>query len=533
MAFEQRVKLPGSDKAPLPDSHMIGNVEPEETVHVSVVLRRKGADPAVAGGRAVQEHLSHEELAAEHGADPRDLEIVEQFAHAYGLAVEESSLRKRLVTLAGTAEAMEKAFGTNLKQYRVDTTGPHFRGRVGPLSIPADLEGPVMAVLGLDTRPIAKPHFRRKKRTGPTGTFTPPEIAKLYNFPTGVNGAGQTIAIIELGGGYKANDLAKYFKDLGIKEPVISAVSVDGGKNAPGSPADGEVMLDIEVAGAIAPGANIAVYFAPNTDKGFVDAITNAVHDTARKPSVVSISWGASEDNWTQQSRDAMNAAFQDAAVLGVTVTVAAGDDGSTDGGTDRKLHVDFPAASPYALACGGTTLVGSGSNITSETVWNEIAKSEGATGGGISNLNPLPTYQKGAGVPVNPQTQYIGRGVPDIAGDADPVTGYQVLVDGQDTVVGGTSAVAPLWAALIALINQKLGKPVGFVNPALYKMSKSAFHDITSGNNDSGGLGFFSAKTGWDPCTGLGTPDGTAILNALQPSSSNEETADAVVSSR
>jgi kumamolisin len=275
-------------------------------------------------------------------------------------------------------------------------------------------------------------------------------------------------------------------------------------------------MLDIEVAGAIAYGANIAVYFAPNTDQGFIDAITDAVHDATRKPSVVSISWGGSEDSWTAQAQTALNAALQDAATLGVTVTVASGDNGSTDGATDGKLHVDFPASSPYALACGGTTLAGTGNKISSETVWNETAKNEGATGGGVSGIFALPTYQASAGVPKQPVSGFVGRGVPDVSGDADPTTGYQVRVDGKNEVVGGTSAVAPLWAALIALLNQKLGTPVGFLNPKLYAIGEKVFRDITTGNNDDGGLGNYSAKTGWDACTGLGSPDGTALLSAL-----------------
>jgi kumamolisin len=306
---------------------------------------------------------------------------------------------------------------------------------------------------------------------------------------------------------------------LNIPEPNITAVSVDGGKNTPGSAADGEVMLDIEVAGSIAPGANMAVYFAPNTDQGFIDAITDAVHDTTRKPSIVSISWGGPEDSWTAQSQNAMNAALQDAAALGVTVTVASGDNGSSDGVGDGKLHVDFPAASPFALACGGTTLKGSGKAISSEVVWNETANQEGATGGGVSKVFPLPSYQSSAGVPKQGQTGNVGRGVPDVAGDADPTTGYQVRVDGQNQVVGGTSAVAPLWAALIALVNQHTGKPAGFINPALYAGKEQGFHDITSGNNDDSSLGSYSAQKGWDACTGLGSPDGAAILQLLTAS--------------
>ena len=314
---------------------------------------------------------------------------------------------------------MQKAFDASLICYTQQSSGKTFRGREGTLSLPTELKGVVTAVLGLDTRPVAKPHFRMKgvadpdKRqvAPPPGTFTPQQVAALYSFPTNVTGSGQTIAIIELGGGYKAADLKTYFTGMGLKVPSVTAVSVDGAKNTTGSAADGEVLLDIEVAGAIANGAKIAVYFAPNTDKGFVDAITEAVHDTTRKPSVVSISWGGPEDSWSQQSRDALNSALQDAATLGVTVTVAAGDNGSTDGVTDGKLHVDFPASSPYALACGGTTLKGSGAKIASETVWNETANQEGATGGGVSNFFPVPSYQSSAGVPKQPETNFVGRG--------------------------------------------------------------------------------------------------------------------------
>jgi kumamolisin len=507
MAFERRIRLAGSEKAPLPGWERVGAVELGDEVRVTVVLRRKSADPAVGNGM----HLEYQQFAERHGASLEDIALIEQFAHDFELSVVESSVQKRRVILTGTAEAMAKAFGTNLAYYKVGSAGYSFRGRTGAVTIPAELEGSVVAVLGLDNRPIAKPHFRIKA-AAPSGSFTPPQVAALYDFPTGVTGNGQTIAIIELGGGYRTSDLNTYFNGLHITAPSVTAVSVDNGKNKPGSDADGEVMLDIEVAGSIAPGAKIAVYFAPNTDQGFVDAITDAAHDTVRKPSVISISWGAAEDAWTQQSRTAMNSALQDAAALGVTVTVASGDDGSTDGASDHKLHVDFPSSSPYALACGGTTLKGSGKSISSEVVWNEVSKNEGATGGGVSKFFALPNYQRSAGVPKHPETGFVGRGVPDVAGDADPTTGYQVRVNGQNVVFGGTSAVAPLWAALIALVNQRTGKPAGFINPNLYASKEKGFHDITSGNNDDRGLGHYSAQAGWDACTGLGSPDGAKV---------------------
>jgi kumamolisin len=302
-----------------------------------------------------------------------------------------------------------------------------------------------------------------------------------------------------------------------VDNVLTTAISVDGALNRPtGDPgsADGEVALDIEVAGAVAPGARLAVYFAPNTDQGFLDAINAAIHDKVRKPSVISISWGSPEAEWTPQALNAFNAAFHDAALLGISVCVAAGDNGSSDGENDGGNHVDFPSSSPWVLACGGTKLAASGGKIQSEVVWNE-GESGGATGGGVSSHFSKPAYQLAVNVPkpartVNP----TGRGVPDVAGDADPETGYIVIVDGEEGVIGGTSAVAPLWAGLIALLNGNIGKNLGWFHPQLYGMliQHKALHDITSGNN-----GAYRAQVGWDACTGLGSPDGQAMLNLLQ----------------
>lgn len=278
-------------------------------------------------------------------------------------------------------------------------------------------------------------------------------------------------------------------------------------------------MLDIEVAAGVAPKAKIVVYFAPNTTKGFLDAITFAVHDTTNKPSVISISWGGPEITWTTQALDSFDQAFKGAGVLGVTVCCAAGDAGSgdqnpDDGKPDGLAHADFPASSPNVLACGGTKVVVANGRITSEVVWNEDPV-RSAGGGGISDHFAVPAYQAGAGIPpsANPGGRR-GRGVPDVAGDADPQSGYAVRVDGQNFVIGGTSAVAPLWAGLIALANQKLGKPVGFLNTALYTSPKvkATMRDIVLGNN-----GAYKAQVGWDACTGLGVPDGQKLIAALK----------------
>lgn len=513
MANERRLTVPGSERRPLPGASRVAAIKEDEIVHATIVLhRRQKPAPPEPGGL---KHENRERYEAVHGAAASDLAAVERFAHEHGLTISERHPERRSIVVSGRADAMQQAFGTELAYYET-SRGVRYRGRSGSLSLPEPLAPAVIAVLGLDNRPVAKPHFRSRSAAGTAGSFEPPQIAKLYNFPTGVNGAGETIGIIELGGGYKTADLTKYFSALRIPEPKITAVSVDGGQNKPGGDADDEVMLDIEVAGTVAPGANIVVYFAGNTDQGFHDAIATAAHDDVNKPSIISISWGGAEDSWTEQARTAMDAALEDAAQLGITVTVAAGDDGSTDGVTDGKLHVDFPASDPNVLACGGTKLVASGGKITSEVVWNELASNEGATGGGVSNLFPLPSYQASAGVPFNPETNYKGRGVPDVSGDADPETGYQVRVDGKNTVIGGTSAVAPLWAGLIALVNQQLGKPVGFVNPLLYQLPESAFLDITQGGNGSTATTPYQAGVDWDACTGLGSPNGTALVAAL-----------------
>jgi kumamolisin len=467
-----------------------------------------------------REHVNREAFAARHGADPVDIEKVEEFAHEHDLDIVEVHLAQRRIVLSGTVASFNAAFGVSLAQYT--HAGGIYRGRTGVLHVPALLAPIIQGVFGLDDRPQAHPHFRLlteqkgAARTHATATaFTPPQIAHLYDFPAGVDGSGQCIAIIELGGGYRQAELRTYFTHLSVPMPMVKSKSVDGGHNHPeGNPnsADGEVLLDIEVAGAVAPKAKIVVYFAPNTDAGFLDAIMSAIHDPINKPSVVSISWGAAESEWTMQAMQAMDQAFQDAAALGVTICCASGDDGSSDRVTDGLAHVDFPASSPYALGCGGTRLDGAGTTIKTEVAWNE--NGHGATGGGVSDTFARPTWQTGAGVPTsaNPGGR-VGRGVPDVAGDADPVTGYQILVDGQQMVIGGTSAVAPLWAGLIALVNQKIGHAVGYLNPLLYSLPKSngAFHDITMGSN-----GDYTAKPGWDACTGLGSPDGAKLLSVL-----------------
>jgi len=534
--IQNRKTVLGSERAPFGGSRAVGPVDGDERFEVTVRVRRKTTLQSLAAHGfqadvlpAKRRYLTREEYAASHGAGQADIAKVEAFAHVHGLVVVETSAARRSVFLSGTATNFAAAFGTKIEHYEHD--GGTYRGRTGSLTVPEDLADIVEGVFGIDDRPVARPHFQRRKESpgiqshASVGSFTPPELAKLYDFPTGLDGSGQCIAIIELGGGFRAADIKAYFQKLGLPVPNVFPVAVNGGKNLPSTSDsdDGEVMLDIEVAAAIAPKAKIAVYFAPNTTKGFLDAITKAIHDTTNKPSVISISWGNPEKNWTEQAMTSFDQAFQTAAALGVTICCAAGDAGSGDENPDQLAqfgqapdglsHADFPGSSPSALCCGGTRLTGSGTTISQETVWNGDS-TRSATGGGVSDFFDLPSYQSSAGVPLsnNPDGRK-GRGVPDVAGDADPATGYAVRVDGQEFVIGGTSAVAPLWAGLIALINQKLGHPVGFLNPILYgsAVGANSFHDITSGNN-----GAYAAKVGWDPCTGWGTPIGTKLAQIV-----------------
>jgi len=517
--------LVGSEKQPFPGAQRVGPVPGSELVEFVILLRRRvPSEPfpdVIRHGQnppAERNYLSREDFSRLYGAHPDDVERVAAFARNHGFTLGPVSVGARTVQVSGRADSVGRLFGVTLERWSFP--GGAFRGRVGSLSLPEELKEVAVGVFGLDDRPQARPHFRRHATPAASDVaYSPPTVAAAYDFPAGTDGTGETIAVLELGGGFSAADLSSFFGPLGLAVPAVTVVSVDGSTNAPTGVADGpdgEVELDIEVAGAAAPGAHLVVYFAPNTDRGFLDGVTAAIHDTTNRPSVISISWGSPEDSWTAQARAALNSAIEDAATLGITVLVAAGDGGASDGVPSGPPTVDFPASSPFATGCGGTRLQLSGGTISSEVVWNELAIGEGATGGGISEAFPLPSYQTAAQVPAAPN-RFVGRGVPDVAGNADPASGYAVFVDGAPTVIGGTSAVAPLWAALVARMNQALGAAVGFLNPSLYSPPDAAtFHDITEGNNDG-----YSAGPGWDPCTGWGSPDGGRLLQALRSASS------------
>ncbi len=571
--MKKRASISGSERLPLPGAKVVGAIDPSQRIEITLQVRRKpGSDLEATVNKIASEslgdrkYLTRADLANLAGAAPEDLAKIDTFAHDHNLTVVEADAGRRTVKLSGRIADMSTAFGVKLQRYRAGNIS--YRGRTGPLTLPEDLKDVVVRVLGLDDRPVVETHYRvwRNTKAAATGSarnqsggkrsrpaakaqvssFSPVQLASIYEFPTDLDGSGQTIGIIELndvdnqgqptGAGYLTSDLQAFFNNLGIPMPNVSAIGVDGGANVPGQDAnaDGEVTLDIEVAGAIAPGANIAVYFGTNTDDGFVQVLSAAVHDNVRKPGIISVSWGQAEETATPQMLNGLQEILQEATALGITVCIAAGDDGSADMVKkvwDKKPHVDFPASSPFALACGGTTLASSSKpGAPQETVWNEGAQG-GATGGGVSNFFPKPSYQANVNVPTSSNSAG-GRGVPDVSADADPATGYSVFIGGTEQVIGGTSAVAPLYAGLIARMNQSLtgneGSPVGFLNPLLYALPSTGgpFHDVVSGNNDIyhdlGGE--FAAGPGWDPCTGLGSINGTQLLAALpkqQPASS------------
>jgi len=562
--------IAGSEKKALPNAKIVGEIDPKKQVEITLLVRprssrgpRGGTEDAIQKATQSPEsrrHISYEDFAAQLGADPADMLKVKSFARKQHLTVVDSCLAKRSIKLAGTIGCLTSAFKLILKRCKIGNR--HFRGRTGGISVPHELSEIVVGVFGIDDRPVTmlrrcdltgmlKGGRGRVSRTNPAkrqetvsakGVGVPlhshsesptypavAEIARRYNFPEGLDGSGQCIAIIELndvdehgrmtGTGFSKKDLKSYFTSVKKPMPKIAAIGVNGGANKPGRDVDTdrEVMLDIEVAGTVASGSTIAVYFAPNNDRGFIDAVKAALHDRIRKPSVISISWALGDEEWwTRQARNAFDQTLQDAAALGVTVCCASGDSGSDmrdKPDRDGRPHLYFPVSDPYILACGGTEFGPSGR----ERVWRVGAYA--ATGGGISTVYARPSYQSKSEIPKSPKGT-VGRGVPDVAGYA---AGYRVkFVGGHWGPDGGTSAVSPLWAGLIALINQRLtslGKPrAGFINPVLYQMSPTmgVFHDVVQGDDDTGKLGKYKARKGWDACTGLGTPDGTKLMAAL-----------------
>ena len=552
--------IPGSRRPSIPEAKLLGRSNPAQRINLSIYARQnphpldatvRSLDALSADLPGKRQYLSTEQFESVYGADPADLDKIATWARANKLDVVESSVPMRRVQVQGSVQDIERAFSLELNEYQ-HPHGAQYRGREGEIHVPSELLGVVEGVFGLDTRQVGRPRRRRSALGGVSlasvkgtpgspfpGSFFPPQVADLYSYPGNLDGSNQNIAIFAFNGapspdprgGYSLPALKNYFEQvLGGTTPAITDVVVQGPGNDPGpdtqasdqqGDSTGEVMLDMCVVGSVAPGAHIFMYFTEFTSQGWLDALHEAIAGK-NEISVISISYGNPEDDpegaWSKMGVRVVNQAFQAAVAKGITICCASGDDGSSDQ-VSRGAHVDFPASSPFVLGVGGTKLVaasGAPATIAEETVWNELMQDEGATGGGVSAVFTKPSYQNGVQVPhsVNPPHR-IGRGVPDVAAVADPETGVVVMhVDGNELeTIGGTSAAAPLWAALVARLNQGLGVNCGFLNGVLYaKCANGVLRDITVGNN-----GAYSAQPGWDACTGLGTPNGQRLLHALQ----------------
>jgi len=345
-----------------------------------------------------------------------------------------------------------------------------------------------------DSSTIIAPHAAPR-------SFNASELVSLYNVAPRYPNTRYNIAIIELGGGYQQSDLTASWKSNGLTiVPTVNAISINGAQNRPGIDinSDYEVALDIQVIGGVCPNSTMDVYFAPNdaAAQGFMNAVSTAVKKNKTNSntpyySAISISWGAPEDAWPRSVITRFESIFQQASQRGIGVFAAAGDSGATDG--ESGLHVDYPASSPYVVGCGGTALTASGKTYVSETAWK-------GSGGGFSALFPRPPYQSS----VNSINK---RSVPDIAGVADPATGINVIVGRKQVVIGGTSAVSPLWSAVYC----NAGAPGNFP-AALYSTPQQNFHDIVSGCN--GDNGNYCARPGFDQVTGWGTPKGLPVFS-------------------
>jgi len=536
---DTHVRLSGSQRFQRAGAVVLGRSDPQEWAEVTVKVRRKAALPEPDPDKPIPRDV----LVSKYGANPKDLGAVEKELTAYGLKVTSKDSAARTVTVAGPVSAMEEAFGVKL--FQVKHNDVLYRGRVGDVFIPKALDGIVTGVFGLDTRPMVKRGRRLSLQTAggsrqPASNrlwFFPAELASEYQFPAS-DGSGQTIGILEFEGHYDANDLQHFWQLGGDGGPVpaVHAKNVESltPKQANDPDGTGETMLDIEVVAAICPKATINVYFSEFTERGWVANLDASLHDTPA-PSVVSISYSFPEgiNPWTQQTVDQVNDTLKELANAGVTVCVSSGDDGSDDMVGDGMAHVGFPASSPYVLAVGGTSL---NRHTNAEVVWHEgngVRPTGGSTGGGVSAMNPRPTWQNVSISSVNPHAPE-GRIVPDVAADAALHTGYRMFgpISGPGVpagssgwqTVGGTSASTPLWAGLIARL-QQLGKTVNFLTPRLYQptsktkgkpLGSVACRDITKGTNASGNAPGYKASAGFDATTGWGSPNGAKLLQGL-----------------
>jgi kumamolisin len=532
-----RVKLKGTQRLRPPERVRTALVRSDKEVSVTLTLRGKG-DPnhgplqAFARGPVKKtKHLTVGQAVRCFSPTRKDELAIRRFAREHQLKVDELKSAAATMQLRGTVRQFTEAFGVELYHYCESKSGARYFAHEDDLELPPELQGVVTGVFGLDARPTGR-RPGLSHRMSALGIPPPPvtrhtrkpaEFAQLYNFPTSALGKGQAIGLLEFGGGFRRRELNAYFAATGGGRPNVVVVEVPPGANRPqGKPgtlnADTEVYLDIEVAASLAPQAAIVVYFGDNTEQGWLHALQAAILDKQHDLSVISISWGQAEAEWSRQALVEIDRLFQLAAQRGITICCSSGDNGISelDG---HPFTVAFPASSPHVLACGGTRLAVN-RNRRAETVWNQWRQYKLASGGGVSSVFPRPPYQKTVSVPAPRSRQRSGgRGIPDVAANASSETGYLIEADHTRMSMGGTSAVAPLWAALIARLNEVLQTKLGFITPLLYEMNGNGaktVRDIVKGFNGPVRTQGYRAKIGWDACTGLGSPDGEKILNWL-----------------
>jgi kumamolisin len=510
------VTLRGSRRPKPVGAKIVGLVDAAETVVVWLYLKNPAAERHAPGSAADLAALAkintRRKLALQRAAEYAPaVAVIKSFAERNGLIFRRFQAARRCIVLKGTVGQMTKAFGASLRIY--DDGQSRYRGRSGSLKIPPSIARWTRAVLGFDHRPQVM--LRGLAGNSVATGLWPSEVAQLYGIPLDSQGPQQCVGIIALGGGYQPSDVQQAATQAGRPAPTIIERSVDGATNqyGGGTPADEEIALDIQVVAGIVPAAKIVIYFAQNTTASLAAAIHEAVFDDVNRPSVLSISWGSAEKFWQPGPRETIQTALADAVTLKVSVTVASGDFLATGGLNDGAAHVFFPSSSPYVLGCGGTQVTLQGTAIASEAVWKDNVI---GTGGGISDSFPVPDYQANIAVPPSVSTGKSGRGVPDVAGAAGGVPGYSVILDGNRIVKDGTSAVAPLWAAMLALANARRSSPLGLVHPELYA-HPALFRPIVQGDNRVGAVGYAAAPgLIWNACTGLGVPKGAEIIAAL-----------------
>lgn len=529
------VVLAGGARRALPGARALSRVNPHAMIEVTLKLRRKRKLPELNG--RPPKIISRAELAAKYGATEADVKKVSNVFAKWGLKTEYANPATRTVRLSGTMGAVEDAFLVKLFNY--SHPDGNYRGRVGNVNVPKELQGIVLGVFGLDNRRVARRRRQVVSHTkpaplppaSPSAWYRPAQLASHYDYPKG-DGAGQCIGLLEFGGGFFPSDLQLFCQMANTSVPTVKPISTDGTSTSAKDGAEGEVMLDIEVVGGVCPRSTIAVYFAQWTEQGWITALDAAVHDQANDPGVISCSWGSPEDTdiWTQQAMDQINETLMEAAQIGVTVCIAAGDDGSSDADMDGRAHADFPSSSPYVLSVGGTTIPKVGGNGP-DIGWFEgdglRAHNGGSTGGGVSSIFPRPTWQSAITIKsVNPGA-IVGRVIPDIAANADwNASPYLLVVDGQPQPNGGTSAATPLVASLLNLINaaKPAGQRVGYVTPVLYQPQNGSgpavgsigCTDVVTGSNKTAHAGGYTAGPGYDADSGWGTPIGVKLADLL-----------------